>query len=428
MTERKSKLWETGQRHARARHWATAKEAYTALARDFPDFIPGWLELSSTHQKLDEYLDSRQTTLQAATAGGTHTDPLLGMAIARRRRLFEEAQLLLAYIDATRLDVRVPVERLVEFAMLVSYAGRREQALEWAQRALRVQPDLTEADHVSGLMHMFLGQDQRAIEALQRTIALKPAHGPAYSVLSRLGPATANNNQVDQLRGLLKQPGLANREEVHYAYALHNQLHALGQYEDAWTALMHAFRARRAVQPYDHAATQALFECQRQLFPDKVDGNSTATGGLVPIFIVGMHRSGTTLLERMLGGHADIADAGETYTFTAQLRAAADHFCAAVGDVDLVKGLNSADKPSAPASSPRWPSVQVVGASSPISLIRTSCFSARSPRHCRKRGSCTSGAMRSIRVFRTCARCSPEKPPIPTISWMSQIFMLSTQA
>jgi hypothetical protein len=57
----------------------------------------------------------------------------------------------------------------------------------------------------------------------------------------------------------------------------------------------------------------------------------------VPLFIVGLHRSGTTLLERILSGHPDVADAGETYSFSAQLRYAADHFCRLVADTTIAE-------------------------------------------------------------------------------------------
>jgi hypothetical protein len=54
-----------------------------------------------------------------------------------------------------------------------------------------------------------------------------------------------------------------------------------------------------------------------------------------------MHRSGTTLLERVLAGHDGVADGGETYVFSACLRHAADHYCQGVGDAVLVDRLDA---------------------------------------------------------------------------------------
>ena len=56
-----------------------------------------------------------------------------------------------------------------------------------------------------------------------------------------------------------------------------------------------------------------------------------------------MHRSGTTLLERILSGHPDVADAGETYTFSAQLRYAADHFDHTIIDETILERARDFD-------------------------------------------------------------------------------------
>ena len=60
------------------------------------------------------------------------------------------------------------------------------------------------------------------------------------------------------------------------------------------------------------------------------------TGERTPIFIVGMHRSGTTLLEQMLDGHQDVRGLGELYDFTSQMRLATDYHCRGVIDATLV--------------------------------------------------------------------------------------------
>src|SRR3546814_11923986 len=64
-----------------------------------------------------------------------------------------------------------------------------------------------------------------------------------------------------------------------------------------------------------------------------------------PIFIVGMHRSGTTLLEQLLDASPQVRGVGELYDFTSALRFAADHHCRGVVDTTIVGRANDIDFP-----------------------------------------------------------------------------------
>src|SRR5690606_39937514 len=81
-------------------------------------------------------------------------------------------------------------------------------------------------------------------------------------------------------------------------------------------------RAGHAMLPFDPAGEEALFEHLGQLGPVAQPGHEGE--GPRPVFIVGLPRSGTTLLERVLGNHPDIADAGELTDLLRQLRYCAD--------------------------------------------------------------------------------------------------------
>lgn len=346
MADRQQELWQQGQRFTQQKRWERAARAYEALLEHSPGFVPGWLELSSAQEGLDQYRDARNSVLRAAAASGPAVPAMLGMTIVRRLRRFEENERFQAYIEATQLHARVPADKLVDLAMFVSSIGAYDKTARWIDAALRANPNLVEAHNMLGLLHMFGGKREQAAAAFERVIALRPSFGPAYSVLSRVATVSPNNNHVDQLRKLLSEPGLARKDEVHYACALHNELHDLGDYDDAWLALQRACKARKSLQPYDHAATLRMFGKQRELFAAGSVEGTAIDDPLVPIFIIGMHRSGTTLLERILAGHGDVADAGETYTFTAQLRLETDHFCTGTADLELIERSASSDYPS----------------------------------------------------------------------------------
>lgn len=337
-----SPAWQLAQRFTRQQKWESAIAAYRTVLEQAPAFAPAWLELSSALEHMDRYRESRDCVLHAARSAGPGVAPMLGLAIARRMRRFEDNDRMVAYVAATGLDRRLPAERLVDLAMLFSSAGAHYSAGKWIDDALSALPANADAHNLRGLLHMFAGETSRAATAFRRAIELRPSFVSVYSVLSRVAPARPNDHLVDRLRDLLKH-SLPAKDQVHVAYALHNQLHELKDFDGAWQALTRAFAAKRLQQPYDHAQTLAVLAEQRRQFAGTRLTAAGDTDPLRPIFIIGMHRSGTTLLERMLAGSELVSDAGETYTFSAQLRAATDHFASGVADLTVLERCRSAD-------------------------------------------------------------------------------------
>lgn len=341
MSNKQQALWQQGQRHTQQQQWRQAAASYEAIVEHDRSFLPAWLELSSAREKLDIYRESLHAVLAAAKVDDV--PPMAGLAVARRLRRFEALPELQAYIERTALAGKLSPEKLIDLASFFASAGDHEKTLIWIEHALKLRPDLAEAHNMHGLMLMFAGRSEESVAAFERALNIRPTFAAVYSVLSRVAKNTPERNRVDALRKLLAQPNLTAKDEGHLGYALHNELHDLGDYDGAWEALARGCRARRIEQPYDHTQTIAVFDALRSTFDAGFACGEPVEDPMTPIFIVGMHRSGTTLLERILSGHPDVADAGETYTFPAQLRYAADHFCRGIVDTALVERARGFD-------------------------------------------------------------------------------------
>ncbi len=339
-------LWQQAQGFTARRRWADASSSYRQLLQSQPDFIPAWLELSMAEDMLGHYRAAHDATLQAVSRA-RGLPPMAAMAIAHRLRRFERMDVLLRWIEQTRFDLQLPPERLVELAMFFSSGGAHARAVEWTDRALQLAPSLAVAHHVRGLLHMFSGDNALAAASFTRAITLQPGLAPAYPSLAKVAPATADANRVDALRTLLRSGPRADADRAAFGYALHHELHDLGDYNAAWQALRDAHAAQRRAQPYDLQAHLRLLQQVRDACTANfVNAGAALDDPLTPLFIVGLHRSGTTLLERILGGHPDIADAGETNTFPAQLRYAADRFGDGVISAEIAARIPSLDYPA----------------------------------------------------------------------------------
>lgn len=341
MSNKQQALWQQGQRHTQHQQWRQAAASYEAIVDHDRSFLPAWLELSTAREKLGSYRESFHAVLAAARVDGVPA--MAGLAVARRLRRFEALPELQQYIDRTGLAGKLPPDKLIDLASFFASAGDHGKTLTWVEHVLKLRPDLAEAHNMHGLALMFAGRPEASAAAFERALKLRPTFAAVYSVLSRVAKIDADHHHVDLLRRLLAQPGLGTKDEGHLAYALHNELHDLGDYDAAWEALARACRARRVEQPYDHAATLAMFDGLRTTFDAGFSRGEPVEDPLTPLFIVGLHRSGTTLLERILSGHPDVADAGETYAFSAQLRYAADHFCNVIADQAIVDGARGFD-------------------------------------------------------------------------------------
>lgn len=126
------------------------------------------------------------------------------------------------------------------------------------------------------------------------------------------------------------------------SFALHMALDFLGDFDGAWQALEQGCSAKRSTLIYEAAQSRSLVNLlieQSTLVPESV-GVARREG---PVFIVGMHRSGTTLLEQLLCGHSEIVGLGELYDFSHSISHGVDHRCRGVLDDVAVRRLASVD-------------------------------------------------------------------------------------
>lgn len=155
----------------------------------------------------------------------------------------------------------------------------------------------------------YCGQFADARRVLEQAIALDPNHIRARAALTMLRDATRNENQIAELTSLLGRSG-NSAERMHIAHALATEYEALGDFEGAFRALERGKAGVRACIRYDFNDDKALFDSMHRAFDRQMPprGHSDAD----PIFVVGMPRSGTTVVDRILSGHPGVESVGET--------------------------------------------------------------------------------------------------------------------
>jgi hypothetical protein len=218
--------------------------------------------------------------------------------------------------------------------------GRPERANALYRRAVESEPRSARFWYNLASSERSLGRLAEAEAACQRSIELDRRAYPSYLLRSELRTQTPTDNHVGELQSLLAGASADERALVPLGYALAKELDDLGNYDDAFKWLSSAAQTRRRLLSYDvavdeekiHRITEAYsLEYLRAPRAARIE-----TGDF--IFIVGLPRSGTTLLERILTGVPGVRTNGETDNFSQSLLRATPP-----GQDDLFKRATCAD-------------------------------------------------------------------------------------
>lgn len=328
--------WRQALDRARLGNRAEAVEILHDVLRGSPEFVPALVQAALLLHSLDRYREAEDLALRAARA--VDMRPELAVEIGKLLRKFERSQELQSLFDRVEWGRESSAAVLVEAARLLVESGLYPPAIHLLDRAQRMQPSYAHQYYMRGSIEAAAGEADAAREHLSRAIELSPRSAHSHWMLSVLPPGASDDRvDLEALHRLLQETSAGSQARAYLAHALHNHLHREGRFDEAWEALETAMQTQRQRMPYRRDRQAALFadleDIDLPALARHAEGVSDSPG---LVFIVGMHRSGTSLLERVLAGHPQVEDGGETYTFTAQLRRACDHHCRQAIDSEIV--------------------------------------------------------------------------------------------
>ena len=335
-------LWLQAEAAVDRKNWKQAERAYRQALEIDPRHVPSLIGVSTALSQRDAYRDAHAAILSAFALRPDH--PSLIYAISQRLRFFHEFARLEQALSNPRFVAEAPVPIVVKGVVMLSSIGAHEAAVRMADHALRREPGNAAANYVRGNLHLFSGEPDAAEARYEASLRADPLLFQNSWMLASVRTQTPEANHVSRLQVQLTRARPGGEGEAYLSYGLHKELHDLGDHAQAWQALERGCRAKRKNVQYALADDIAVVEqimrvCDAGFFTRSSDVEQPA----VPIFIVGMHRSGTTLLERMLAGHTLVGDAGETSSMDAQMQLATDHALPGRYDAELVRRAADAD-------------------------------------------------------------------------------------
>ncbi|MGH6876313.1 MAG: tetratricopeptide repeat-containing sulfotransferase family protein, partial [Rhizomicrobium sp.] len=198
-------------------------------------------------------------------------------------------------------------------AASLSQAGLYDGALDYRRRLTETFPDSGWAWLAYGRTLRALARREDCIAAYTRAIELSPGLGRAWWGLADLKNFRFAPGEIQTMHAQLARPDLLHEERAPLHYALGKALGDLGEWPKSFDHYARANAVLRMRSTYDPDRTSARAASVRALFTEEFFAERAGAGcsACDPIFIVGMQRSGSTLVEQILASHSAIEAAGE---------------------------------------------------------------------------------------------------------------------
>lgn len=192
-------------------------------------------------------------------------------------------------------------------------AARRAQ-----RRAIAIRPEAAALHLGLANLELALGDLPAARAACAQSLALQPGYPDALFFRAGLSRQTETDNHVAELRAALQTPPAAPDAHARILFALAKELEDLGRYDESFPILLQGARVYRGTLQFDVADEARFLAAIRDTWTAaEVGRRDTAAPASerVPIFVTGLPRTGTTLVERILGAHGAVHSAGELPDF-----------------------------------------------------------------------------------------------------------------
>ena len=262
-------------------HQNEAATTLKKLVKCYPKHINGLVLLSKIYLNLGDHLQSTQNARQA-------------------------------------LELNVKDDRVL--ALLAGIFGNSEDhysAKIAYKRAIQINPDnATHRCNYASILRIE-GRIDESINTLEKCIELDANNCKAHLILSSLKRQTRKDNHVQRLTQVRDNPKINSEGKMLINFALSNEYEDIGEYKRSFDHLSQACSSKRKSIQYDFEKDKLQFRQLEDLFDSAYIRKNSDSGytDYAPVFVVGMPRTGSTLIEQILGANKKLFAAGELSTF-----------------------------------------------------------------------------------------------------------------
>lgn len=291
-----------------------SQDAYRAFARAI-ELAPG---MATAHFQIGQVLALLERYDEAV--------PALQEAIRLRPELFDAyielgnvlrlhhraADSIAAYESASAINAQ-SIEPLNGIGLAHLEQGHLDVARRWFEAALALSPTAVETHVNMALSYQLQGRFDEALVWDEKAIAIEPDHAGARYSMAMIRKFDTADDRMRELEHVLTLESLSDEQRVSLNFALAKAYDDLGDYDAAFRHYAAGNNLKKPAIPYDPASFTSYVDrviavFTPELFASKRDFGDPSD---LPVFVLGMPRSGTSLTEQILASHPDVHGAGE---------------------------------------------------------------------------------------------------------------------
>jgi Sulfotransferase family len=287
--------------------WSGAENIARACREAWPKFASGWLFGSMAAL----FTDQRQAALFLIEEGLAREPQSVQCLIqqAECHLALGNREQSLAAADAATAATRDPAA-FDAIGTFFAMADDYSRALNVYSRAVDVAPGDCSILAKRALVLRYLGHFELAANEYQKILSISPHFADALKGMAELERQTPENNYCAPMEAALAAAPAGSNDAITLRFGLAKSYEDLQDYATSWQHLSVGARLERTRFKYDPLQDRGVVDRIMAGFPEVAPAMPDAAGES-PIFIVGLPRTGTTLVERIVGSHSQVHSAGE---------------------------------------------------------------------------------------------------------------------
>jgi len=219
--------------------------------------------------------------------------------------------------------------------VVYSRTGFHEKAVPFFEKAILINPKPSNFHYNLGASLQFLGRFDDAAASYKNVISRDPHNVRTYSSLISLKKQTADHNYLEALYPLFEDKKDEPDDALHIGHAIAKTLEDMDQHQDSLAWLRRAKEKKLSRLQNDSSTELALFEAAKTGYT--ATKPSKASSHKKPIFIIGLPRTGTTLVDRIISTHKDVISCGELGAFSQLIKTTTQSKSRAVLDKETLE-------------------------------------------------------------------------------------------
>ncbi|HZD53913.1 MAG TPA: sulfotransferase [Woeseiaceae bacterium] len=228
----------------------------------------------------------------------------------KEQNRFDEAIALLE--EVIRLGPGNPQTHL-QLAATLAPAALTWRAIDEYEKALELSPKFAGARLGLGHVLKTVGRQEEAIAAYRECIRLRPDNGESYWSLANLKTYSLSDEDIAAMEKRLARDDLTRQSRVNFLFAMAKAMEDRGEFDRAWHYYVEGNGIQRRHEKYDPVTTEVMHDALIEVFDRELLEKNTGLGNedASPIFVVGLPRSGSTLIEQILASHSTVEGTSE---------------------------------------------------------------------------------------------------------------------